>query len=175
MDKNKAIFLDRDGTINKDYGYVYKEKDLLLLPKVKDGLKLLQDSGYVLIIVTNQSGIGRGYYSIEDYHNFNKCLINRLKKYQITITDIFMCPHKDEDNCDCRKPKTKLFWDAIKKYNIDLENSYAIGDKERDLSICEETNIKGILLSKANNSKYISKTNMYEAAKYIIKDRDDLK
>lgn len=174
MEKNKVIFLDRDGTINKDYGYVYKKEDLVFLPGVVEGLKLLQDNGYMLIIITNQSGISRKYFSIDDYNIFNSYLINELKKYNIEIKDVYMCPHRDEDNCECRKPKTKLFLDAIKKYNIDLDNSYAIGDKERDLTICDETNIKGILLTDESNNKYICKSNFYEAAKYIIKDGNDL-
>ena len=174
MEKNKVIFLDRDGTINKDYGYVYKKEDLVFLPGVVEGLKLLQDNGYMLIIITNQSGISRKYFSIDDYNIFNSYLINELKKYNIEIKDVYMCPHRDEDNCECRKPKTKLFLDAIKKYNIDLDNSYAIGDKERDLTICDETNIKGILLTDESNNKYICKSNFYEAANYIIKDGNDL-
>lgn len=174
MEKNKVIFLDRDGTINKDFGYVYKKEDLEFLPGVVEGLKLLQDNGYMLIIVTNQSGISRGYYSLDDYNIFNNYLINELKKYNIEIKDVYMCPHRNEDNCECRKPKTQLFWNAIKKYNIDLDNSYAIGDKERDLTICDETNIKGILLTDESNNKYICKSNLYEAAKYIIKDGNDL-
>ena len=174
MKKNKVIFLDRDGTINKDYGYVYKTEDLVFLPGVVEGLKLLQDNGYMLIIITNQSGISRKYFSIDEYNIFNSHLINELKKYNIEIKDVYMCPHRDEDNCECRKPKTKLFLDAIKKYNIDLDNSYAIGDKERDLAICNETSIKGILLTDKSNNDYICKSNLYEAANYIIKDGNDL-
>lgn len=174
MKKNKVIFLDRDGTINKDFGYVYKTEDLEFLPGVVEGLKLLQDNGYMLIIVTNQSGISRKYFSIDDYNIFNSYLINELKKYNIEIKEVYMCPHRNEDNCECRKPKTQLFWNAIKKYNIDLDNSYAIGDKERDLAICNETSIKGILLTDKSNNDYICKSNFYEAAKYIIKDGNDL-
>lgn len=174
MKKNKVIFLDRDGTINKDYGYVYKTEDLVFLPGVVEGLKLLQDNGYMLIIVTNQSGISRKYFSIDEYNTFNSHLINELKKYNIEIKDVYMCPHRDEDNCECRKPKTRLFFDAIKKYNIDLDNSYAIGDKERDLAICNETSIKGILLTDKSNNDYICKSNLDEAANYIIKDGNDL-
>lgn len=167
MEKSKVIFLDRDGTINYDYGYVHKKEQLKFLPGVIESLKQLYDAGYKLIIVTNQSGIARGYFSLEEYYEFNQYMLDKLKENSIEITDVYFCPHKDEDNCECRKPKLKLFYDAIEKYNIDLDNSYAIGDKERDLSICRETNITGMLIyNKSDN--YLSFKNFEEATKYII-------
>ena len=83
MEKNRVVFLDRDGTINKDYGYVYKKEDFEFLPKVIDGLKILKDLGYKLIIITNQSGIGRGYYEEKDYNILTKYMIGELEKYDI--------------------------------------------------------------------------------------------
>ena len=99
-------------------------------------------------------------------------MINQFLKNDISILDIYFCPHTNEYNCNCRKPKTKLFYDAINKYNIDLKNSYVIGDKERDLSIAEETQIEGILLAKESN-KYVCKDNLLEASKYIIKTNNN--
>jgi len=164
---NKAIFLDRDGTINVDYGYVHEIDKLDFIPGVIDGLKLLQDNGYLLIIVTNQSGIGRGMFDLEAYNKFNDYMLEQLEKEDIHITDVFMCPHIDQDNCECRKPKLKLFYDAIKKYDIDIANSYAIGDKTRDLSLCNKENIKGILITDKENDDYICKKTLYDAAKFI--------
>lgn len=168
MKKNKVIFLDRDGTINDDYGYVHEKDKLKFLPGVIEGLKKLIESNYKLIIITNQSGIGRGYYTEEEYHEFTKYMLEELKKNNIYIDDIYYCPHTVKDNCNCRKPKLKLFYDAIEKYNVDIENSYAIGDKERDLSICNDTKITGILVyNKSDN--YLCKEDLLEAANYIIK------
>lgn len=162
---NKAIFLDRDGTINIDYGYVYKIEDFKFIDNAIEGLKILNDLGYILIIITNQSGIGRGYYSISDLEKINKYLKNKLLEHDIKITDILYCPHVDSDNCECRKPKLSLFYEATNKYNIDLSKSYAIGDKERDLTICDKENVHGIILGES--SKFINKNDLLEAALYI--------
>ena len=164
---NKAIFLDRDGTINVDYGYVHEKDKLEFIPGVIDGLRLLEEMGYLLIIVTNQSGIGRGMFDIDTYNDFNNYMIKKLKEENVHITDVYMCPHIDEDNCECRKPKLKLFYDAVEKYDIDLTKSFAIGDKTRDLSLCNKENIQGILLTEDNKDGYICKKDLYEAALFI--------
>lgn len=146
--KNKVVILDRDGTINRDFGYVYKKEDLEFLPGAIEGLKKFSDAGYKLIIITNQSGIGRGYFTVEQYLDFNNYFIEQLKSKGIIIDKVYYCPHGPESNCECRKPKLKLFYDAIKEFNIDLDNSYVIGDKERDISISNTTSIKGFILGK---------------------------
>ena len=167
MDKNKVVFLDRDGTINKDYGYVHSIDKLEFLDYAIEGLKKISDLGYKLVIVTNQSGIGRKYFSEEEYLKFNNIFLNRLSEKGINIEKVYYCPHIDEDNCNCRKPKTGMFHQAIKELNIDTDKSFAIGDSIRDLSICEETNVKGILLNN-NSSKYKNCDNLLEAANYIL-------
>lgn len=168
MEKNKVVFLDRDGTINKDFGYVYDIEKLEFLDGVLEGLKKLNDNGYKLIIITNQSGIGRNYYNLNDYNLFTNYMISEFLKNSIEISKVYYCPHIDEDNCDCRKPKLGLFYQAINDYNIDLSKSFAIGDKIRDLSICDETNTKGILISNEKKRGYICKKNLLDAANYII-------
>lgn len=171
MEKNKVVFLDRDGTINKDFGYVYKIEKLEFLDGVIEGLKLLSDNGYKLIIITNQSGIGRNYYSLDDYETFTNYMLNELSKNGVEITKIYYCPHTDDDECECRKPKLGLFYQAIIDYNIDVSKSYAIGDKIRDLSICDKTDIKGILITKEKRSDYICKNNLLDAANYILNNK----
>lgn len=168
MVKNKAVFLDRDGTINVDHGYVHKKEELEFMDGVFEGLKRLFDKGYKLIIITNQSGIGRGYYTLEEYYSFNQYMLDILKNKGIIIDKVYFCPHIEDDKCNCRKPKLELFYQAIKEYNIDLNNSYAIGDKARDLKICDETNIKGILLNEKDN-KYVNMNSFKEAVDYITK------
>ena len=163
---NRVVFLDRDGTINVDYGYVGSIDKFDFINGAIDGLKILSDLGFLLIVISNQSGVGRGYFSEDDVKNVNNYMVKELKKNGVVISSVYYCPHVDSDNCDCRKPKLKLFYDAVKKYNIDLDSSYAIGDKERDLSICAVGG-KGILLGSEFGDKYICKSNLLDASKYI--------
>jgi D-glycero-D-manno-heptose 1,7-bisphosphate phosphatase len=150
---NKAIFLDRDGTINVEKNYLYKIEDFEFLPGVIEGLKLLQEAGYLLIIITNQSGIGRGYYTEEDFNILNNWMLEKLKEKGVKITAVYYCPHlpdaqveKYRKNCECRKPKLGMFLRAIEDYDIDLSRSCAIGDKIRDCAICKDTLCSGFLI-----------------------------
>ena len=155
---NKAIFLDRDGTINVEKHYLYKIEDFEFLPGVIEALKKLQEAGYLLIIITNQSGIGRGYYSEKDFEKINNWMIANLKDQGVTISAVYYCPHLPDaiipqyrKQCNCRKPQLGLFKKAIKDFNIDLGQSYAIGDKIRDCAISEHSSCKGFLIG--NNEK----------------------
>lgn len=143
--KNKAVFLDRDGTLNVDYGYVHKKEDWKWIDGVIPTLKVLQQKGYLLIIITNQSGIGRGYYNEEDALSLFQYMKEDLKKYGVEIAKIYYCPHFQED-CTCRKPKLGLFYQAIHEFNIDPSGSYAVGDKLRDLEICHKEAIQGFYI-----------------------------
>ena len=102
---NKAIFLDRDGVINYDHGYVYKISDFRLIEGVVDALKFFQLKKYLLIIVTNQSGIGRGYFTEQEFQEINSHMLSILKNDSININGVYYCPHHPNDNCKCRKPK----------------------------------------------------------------------
>ena len=118
----KAVFIDRDGVITEDPGYVHKLEDFKLISNSVEGLKLLKN--YKLFIITNQSGIGRGIYKQEDFLGFNNHLMKELEKHNIKIEKTYYCPHKPEDNCDCRKPKTRFLKDAEKDFNIDLKTNH---------------------------------------------------
>lgn len=150
---NKAVFLDRDGTINIDKEYLYKVEDFEYLPGAVEGLKKLGDAGYLLIVITNQSGIARGYYTEEDYRHMDEWMKANLLTKGVKIAGSYYCPHHPKADvleyrreCECRKPGTELFWKAQKDFDIDMSQSFAIGDKERDLSICREAPVKGILI-----------------------------
>ncbi len=153
MIMKKAIFLDRDGTINIDKGYLYKIDDFEFIPGVIDGLKLLTDAGFVIVIITNQSGIARGMYSEQDLIILNTWLSHYLHENGVSIGGIYYCPHhpngvisKYRKQCDCRKPGLELYYTAVRELNINLDESYAIGDKLHDCCICYKTKCKGFLI-----------------------------
>lgn len=155
---NKAVFLDRDGTINKEKEYLYRISDFEYLEGAVEGLRELLNMNYLLVVVTNQSGIARGYYTEQDYWRLDEWMRNDLLEKGVRIARSYYCPHFSDGcvaeyakECDCRKPKTGLFWRAVDEFGIDMNHSLAIGDRLRDLSICEESGVKGILLSAQEN------------------------
>jgi D,D-heptose 1,7-bisphosphate phosphatase len=154
----KAIFLDRDGTIIKDKNYSFDPNSIEFIDGVISALQKLQSNGYLLIIITNQSGIARGKFTEKELNIFNDELLRVLKENNINIASIYYCPHHPHGNisqyvkaCECRKPGTKLFLDAVAEYDIDLSQSYAIGDKERDCSICYFSECQGCLISESSD------------------------
>jgi D-glycero-D-manno-heptose 1,7-bisphosphate phosphatase len=185
---NKAIFLDRDGTINVEKNYLYRIEDFEFIPNVIKGLKKLQDLGFLLIIVTNQSGIGRGYYTEEDFNVLNNWMLGQLEESGVHITNVLYCPHlpdskieKYRKNCDCRKPALGMFMKAVSEHEIDLNESWTIGDKLRDCVICEKSGCKGILVGNNEKSEVIENIiagkiknvryadSLYEASEYIAR------
>jgi D-glycero-D-manno-heptose 1,7-bisphosphate phosphatase len=129
----KTIFLDRDGVINKEEDYLYKIEDFQFIEGVFEACYHFQTLGYNIIVVTNQSGIARGYYNKIDFGLLNNWMINQFKLNGIKILETFYCPHLPDSNCECRKPKPGMFLSAKKKYDINMINSWLIGDKEADV------------------------------------------
>ena len=117
MVKQKALLLDRDGTLIEDKNYAYKIEDFELIEGVIEGLKLIQEE-YLLFIITNQSGIGRGYYTEEQFLEFNNHLLKVLGRHGISIEQTYYCPHVNEDNCECKKPKTKFIFSSASKMPV---------------------------------------------------------
>lgn len=163
---NKAIFLDRDGTIIKDYGYIGNPGLVELLPNAIDGLKKLIDNGFLLFIVTNQSGIAKRYYSIEDFFEVNNKLLCILADNNIQITQTYYCPHDYSENCFCRKPNPGMILKAKEAYNIDI--GWMIGDKISDVEAGKNAGFPSILISESN-SEY---KDLLEAANYILENND---
>lgn len=172
--KARAVLMDRDGVVTEDLGYVHKIEDFNLVPNAVEGLKLLKD--FKLIFITNQSGIGRGYFKFEDFLNYNNRVVEELKKYNIKIEKTYVCPHKPEDNCECRKPSAKLIKDAAKEFDIDLSRSFMIGDKRIDVEMGKNEGCKSVLVLTGNGMKeknsakpdYFAK-DLVDAAQWIIK------
>lgn len=176
MNKKKTIFLDRDGVINIDKHYLYKIEDFKFTDKLFDTCRYFQNLGYQIIVITNQSGIGRGYFSKEDFEKLTSWMITEFNKNEIEIIDVFYCPHTPDDNCDCRKPKPGMINKACEKYEIDLENSWMIGDKVSDMEVALNANISNRILITSeyiDNNKDLKTKNIItsiEETKNIIKE-----
>ena len=165
---NKAIFLDRDGTINVEKDYIYKCEDLVFEEGSVEALKTFKNLGYILIVVSNQSGIARGYFTEEDLKAFNNNMNEKLKEKSVEITEFYCCPHHPDGLaeykkvCDCRKPNNKMLEDAIKKYNIDREKSYMIGDKVSDIGAGLKSKLKTVLVKTGYGLKDMEKIDKNE-------------
>ena len=173
---NKAIFLDRDGTINIEKNYIYRKEDFEFIPGAIEALRNFKQAGFRLIVITNQSGIARGYYTEEDFQKINSWMQLTLSKQGAEIDKVYYCPHHPDaiynryrKECNCRKPKTGLFFQAVKDFNIDLNCSYAIGDRLRDCSICNESECRGFLIGLTESKETIDKikNNRYPHIRYV--------
>ena len=147
----KTIFLDRDGVINKDINYLHKIDDFEFIDGIFDACLYFQSLGYKIIIITNQSGISRGYYSHSDYQKVTQWMLDQFKYKNINILDVFHCPHGPDSTCDCRKPKPGMFLKAKDKHNTDMEKSWMIGDKERDTIAANSAGIDNTILIRSSH------------------------
>ena len=147
----KTIFLDRDGVINKETGYLHKIEDFEFINGVFEACQHYEQLGYKIVIVTNQSGISRGYYSEDDFRNITDWMITQFNKNNIQILDTFHCPHLPDSGCNCRKPKPGMLLEAKKKYNINMLESWMIGDKETDITAAISSGIINTILVKSGH------------------------
>jgi histidinol-phosphate phosphatase family protein len=129
----RAIFLDRDGTINEEVNYLGRVEDLRWIARAAQAIRLLRDHGWLVVLVTNQSGVGRGYFTEQAVAAIHRQLAADLAAAGTALDGVYCCPHHPAANCACRKPKTLLFERAARDLNIDLAASYAVGDKISDL------------------------------------------
>ena len=141
MKNQKALFLDRDGVINVDHGYVSKREAFEFTEGIFELLKHYLQEGYLLFIVTNQSGIGRGYYTLDDFQTLTQWMLEVFEAKEIAIQKVAYCPHAPEKNCHCRKPKTGMIEEIVKAYPVDLSASWLIGDKQSDIDLATHANI----------------------------------
>ena len=151
--KKPAVFLDRDGTINEQMGYINHMSRFKVLPGVAEAIRLLNNHGFLAIILSNQSGVARGYFPIELVYDVHAYLNTYLKERGARMDGIFFCPHYPNGpvaeygySCDCRKPKTGLIDQALKTFEIDMSRSYMVGDRWTDLEFANRLNLKNILV-----------------------------
>ena len=154
MSKKRAIILDRDGVLIEDKDYSYKIEDLEILPGVIKGLKQLQ-SKFIFFIVTNQAGIGKGYYTVEDFHKYNEYLISLLHENNIKIEKTFFCPHVKEDNCDCRKPNPKYLNEIAVQWDVDMSSSWMSGDHPSDIQFGINGGCKTVYMVTGHGEKHL--------------------
>ncbi|MHA1491057.1 MAG: D-glycero-beta-D-manno-heptose 1,7-bisphosphate 7-phosphatase [Promethearchaeota archaeon] len=177
--KKRAIFLDRDGVINKEVNYLSNPKNFEFIKGSIKALKILKRKGYLLIVITNQAGIARGYFTEENLKKIHQKMISILDKSSVVLDDIYYCPHHPDFTgpCDCRKPKPGMILKAQKKYNIDLKNSFMVGDTLRDIETGLTAKCKTVLVLTGHGLKekkkikklkpdYVFK-NLFEFAKNI--------
>lgn len=141
-----AVFLDRDGTLVHDGGYLHRPEDYRRLPGVAEGLGLLRGAGFRLVVVTNQSGIGRGYFGAADLARFQEVLVEDLRSLGVELDGIYVCPHRPDEDCPCRKPRPGLVHRAIRELDLDPARSFAVGDRPRDVELVHTVPLRGGIL-----------------------------
>lgn len=182
----KIIFLDRDGVINKDpagwtpHSYVTKWEDFLFLPGSVEALRKLNAAGYDIVIVSNQGGISRGFYTEEKLEEINNNILKELGAQGVRILKVYYCVHQTSDNCECKKPKTGLFRKAEKELGIKAAGAYFIGDGKMDIEAGRKIDLKTILvLSGKTDPKDLESweikpdlifKDLHEAVEFIVKE-----
>ena len=126
----KALFIDRDGTINKDCPYCHNLEDLIIYEDAVEIIKDYGKKGYLIVIITNQSGINRGYFTVEEFQAFHNELLKELRERGVNVDKTYYCPHRPDEGCECRKPKLGMIHKVMGDFEIDLKNSIIIGDRD---------------------------------------------
>ena len=153
VDQSRAtVFFDCDGTLNHDTSYIKTSREFVLFPDAVTAVKRCNDAGILVLVVTNQSGLARGYFSQADLDGIHRCLREQLRDGGAWIDDIFICPHHPDDGCQCRKPNPGMIEQAMARYPIDLAKSYVVGDKSIDVELAAKTQVKGLLVTTGPSS-----------------------
>lgn len=164
----RAVFLDRDGTINVEKGYLFRAEEFEFIPGVPQALKRLQDAGFLLVVVTNQSGVARGYYTLEDVDILHRHMCSRLQKYGVTLAGIYVCPHHPtagnppyRRDCECRKGRPGLLLQAAEELDIDLADSFMVGDKNSDIEAGENAGCHACLVASGHSLAGAEEANVF--------------
>jgi D-glycero-D-manno-heptose 1,7-bisphosphate phosphatase len=195
MKKNKAVFLDRDGVINEEVGYLVSLDKLKIIPSAYKAIKLINESGMKAVVISNQAGVAKGLFTEEFVRETNDRLQTILSKQGAYINKFYYCPHHPTEGtepyrqiCDCRKPAPGMLLRAAQELNIDLKKSYFVGDRYRDMEAAKKAEVKGILVKTGYGSELLQDdgldkataeskpdfiaADILEAVKWILKDRE---
>ena len=167
----RALFLDRDGIVNIEKNYVHQIKDFEFIPEVFETINLFQKHHFLIFIITNQAGIARGYYSESQYQTLTRWMLEQFTEKNISISRVYHCPHHPNENCQCRKPKPGMILQAQKEFNLNLKESYLIGDKESDIEAGIHAGIGHNFLIGENQTHQ----NLAALLKYLLKEEVSLK
>lgn len=174
--KQKAVFIDRDGTLIEEVNFLHRVEDLRYFPFTDEAIRLLKENGFLVVIVTNQSGIGRGIYTVDDMHSVHERIQADLTE---PIDAIYFCPHLPNAGCACRKPRLGMIESALADLPIDLENSWMIGDKNLDVELGLNAGVKPILVKTGYGEKHFPALerppfavaeNLMEAVKIVLEN-----
>jgi D-glycero-D-manno-heptose 1,7-bisphosphate phosphatase len=171
----RYLFIDRDGVVNKDPGgwtktnYVTEWKDFHFVPGTLEALKKLKEKGIKVIVASNQGGVNKGLYLREQLDKVNESMLKEIEKNGGDVEEVFYCIHRDEDNCNCRKPKPGMLEDASKKYGIDPKTTYFVGDDKKDILAGRSAGCKTVLVLSGKSSREDA-AKWEEKPDYIFKD-----
>ncbi|MCP4668523.1 MAG: HAD family hydrolase [Deltaproteobacteria bacterium] len=167
-----AVFVDRDGTLNEQMGYINHVSRFVLLPGAADAIRLLNKNGHLAIVVSNQSGAARGYFPVELVEEVHAHMRAMLKREDALLDGILFCPHSPGAGCDCRKPGTGLIEKACQEFDIDMSRSYVIGDRSTDIEMAARADLKGILVETGYGLGEVDHVLPQKAVKpvYVAKD-----
>jgi D,D-heptose 1,7-bisphosphate phosphatase len=184
--KNRAVFLDRDGTINEDVGYLSRLEDLKIYENAAEAIRLIKENGFLTVVVTNQSGVARGFFSEDFIITVHDKMNEYLKERGASLDALYYCPHHPRygneiyrRECSCRKPQPGLLLRAAEDLDIDLRRSYVIGDMPRDMDIASKVGARGVMVKTGYGNNVIATSkplyiaaDLLDAAKWIIRDRE---
>jgi D-glycero-D-manno-heptose 1,7-bisphosphate phosphatase len=177
LNSQSAIFIDRDGTINEDSGYISTPDDLIIYPFAAEAVRLINESNLKAIVITNQSGIARGIYTEATLDAIHNRVREELARDGAHIDAIYYCPHhphigddRYRKMCDCRKPGTGMLVQAAREHDIDLAHSYVIGDKASDINLATNAGARGVLVMTGYGRETLANQDRWPCAPAIIAD-----
>jgi D-glycero-D-manno-heptose 1,7-bisphosphate phosphatase len=154
IEVRRAVFLDRDGVLNVEGGYVVRPEDLQLLPGAAEAVARLSRAGWAIFVFTNQAGVGRGYLTLATMHAIHERLKAEIARAGGTLTGIYACPHHPDDICECRKPKPGMLLEAAREHGLDLSLCWAVGDSPRDIAAAQQAGCHTILVLTGHTRSY---------------------
>ncbi|MBM3888645.1 MAG: HAD family hydrolase [Verrucomicrobia bacterium] len=166
----RAVFLDRDGTLVHETHYLHRVEDVRFVARAATALRRLRRAGFLLFIITNQSGVGRGFYTLEDVQRVNRYLLGVLGKYGAEVDGIYVCPHHPEDRCNCRKPSPKFLFDAAAQFDLRLADSFMVGDHISDIEAGRRAGARTVMVRTGHGEENLREAGGRPPADHVARD-----